>query len=166
MPVATATALLYHSRTLWGFVRARHVVLRACPGTECTTEVCVVFLDTLTPVLELYVQLREKWQRGSDLELGPESLKVLGMGLQLCGLQVWCSLVSTAGWLTLDSLVEVLPVGVCLRGGIVVVVVPWWYLVVVGDQLLWWFACEAVLGILVVGRTSGAMLVLLFLLTF
>ncbi|MQL69487.1 hypothetical protein Taro_001770 [Colocasia esculenta] len=51
----------------------------------CTIEVCVVFLDTLTPVFELYVRLRERWQRGSDL---PKSLKVLGMGLQLCGLQV------------------------------------------------------------------------------
>ncbi|MQM11906.1 hypothetical protein Taro_044822 [Colocasia esculenta] len=30
-------------------------------------------------------------------ELGLESLKVLGMDLQLCGLQVWCWLVSTVG---------------------------------------------------------------------
>ncbi|MQL73973.1 hypothetical protein Taro_006334 [Colocasia esculenta] len=28
-------------------------------------------------------------------ELGPESLKVSGLGLQLCGLQKWCWLVST-----------------------------------------------------------------------
>ncbi|MQM14268.1 hypothetical protein Taro_047197 [Colocasia esculenta] len=50
------------------------VVLGVCPDTMCTFKVCVVFLDTLTPVFEL--------------ELGPESLKVPGMGLQLCGLQV------------------------------------------------------------------------------
>ncbi|MQL69563.1 hypothetical protein Taro_001856 [Colocasia esculenta] len=31
-----------------------------------------------------------------------------------------------------DSLVELLPVGVCPSASIVVVVVPWWYLVVVG----------------------------------
>ncbi|MQM13332.1 hypothetical protein Taro_046256, partial [Colocasia esculenta] len=35
----------------------------------------------------------------SRRELGPESLKVPGMGLQLCGLQVWCWLVSTVLWL-------------------------------------------------------------------
>ncbi|MQM14613.1 hypothetical protein Taro_047547, partial [Colocasia esculenta] len=33
----------------------------------CTVEVCVVFLDTLTPVFELYVQLRERRQLGSGL---------------------------------------------------------------------------------------------------
>ncbi|MQM04133.1 hypothetical protein Taro_036925 [Colocasia esculenta] len=38
-----------------------------------TVEVCVVFLDTLTPVFEL--------------EVGPESLKVTGMGLQCVRLQ-------------------------------------------------------------------------------
>ncbi|MQL85366.1 hypothetical protein Taro_017882 [Colocasia esculenta] len=32
----------------------------------CTVEVCVVFLDTLTPEFELYVQLRERRQWGSD----------------------------------------------------------------------------------------------------
>ncbi|MQL82233.1 hypothetical protein Taro_014706 [Colocasia esculenta] len=50
---------------------------------------------------------RGKMTEGSDLclwvcsrlELGPESLKVSGMGLQLCGLQVWCWLVSTVLWL-------------------------------------------------------------------
>ncbi|MQM00367.1 hypothetical protein Taro_033098 [Colocasia esculenta] len=68
---------------------------------------------------------------------------------------------------TSDSLVEVLPVVVCLGGGTVLVVVPWWYLMVVGVQLLWWFACEACgLGISVVGQTRGVVLVLLFLLTF
>ncbi|MQM11985.1 hypothetical protein Taro_044897, partial [Colocasia esculenta] len=38
------------------------VVLGVCPGTVCTVEVCVVFLDTLTPVFELYVRLRERRQ--------------------------------------------------------------------------------------------------------
>ncbi|MQL73990.1 hypothetical protein Taro_006329 [Colocasia esculenta] len=44
-----------------------------------TVEVCIVFLDTLTPVFELYVWLRERWQ-----VLRPESLEVPGMDLQLC----------------------------------------------------------------------------------
>ncbi|MQL72854.1 hypothetical protein Taro_005196 [Colocasia esculenta] len=61
-------------------------VLRACPGMVCTIEVCVVFLDTLTLVFELYVRLRERRQ-GTTTELGPESLKVSGLDLQLCGLQ-------------------------------------------------------------------------------
>ncbi|MQL68813.1 hypothetical protein Taro_001079 [Colocasia esculenta] len=38
------------------------------------------------------------WWLGYD-ELRPESLKVQGTGLQLCGLQVWCWLVSTILWL-------------------------------------------------------------------
>ncbi|MQL70563.1 hypothetical protein Taro_002867 [Colocasia esculenta] len=58
----------------------------------CTVEVCVVFLDTLTPEFELYVRLRERRQWGSDfpefvllsLVLRPETLEVPGMGLQLC----------------------------------------------------------------------------------
>ncbi|MQL80540.1 hypothetical protein Taro_012985 [Colocasia esculenta] len=58
------------------------VVPGACPGTVCTTEVCVVFLDTLTPVFELYIRLRERRQWGSNLELGLESIKVTGMDLQ------------------------------------------------------------------------------------
>ncbi|MQM20498.1 hypothetical protein Taro_053519 [Colocasia esculenta] len=84
-------------------------------------------------------------------ELGPESLKVSGMDLQLCGLQVWCWLVSTVLWLmvveqqldlssvttrlrggscvVLSGLVEVLPVVVCPGGGTILVVVPMWYLV-------------------------------------
>ncbi|MQL69072.1 hypothetical protein Taro_001369 [Colocasia esculenta] len=51
-------------------------VLAAVCGT---VEVCVVFLDTLTLVLELYVWLRERRQ-----VLRPETLEVPGMGLQLC----------------------------------------------------------------------------------
>ncbi|MQM01573.1 hypothetical protein Taro_034335, partial [Colocasia esculenta] len=48
-------------------LRTKHRVLGVCPGTVCTIKVCVVFLDTLTPEVELYIRLRE---------LGPESLKV------------------------------------------------------------------------------------------
>ncbi|MQM10996.1 hypothetical protein Taro_043897 [Colocasia esculenta] len=74
-------------------------------------------------------------------ELGPESLKVPGMGLQLCGLQSvlvwWCRSVLTRALPLMvacvcDSLVEVLPVVVCPGGGTVLVVVSWWYLVEVG----------------------------------
>ncbi|MQM22505.1 hypothetical protein Taro_055558, partial [Colocasia esculenta] len=90
-----------------------------------TVEVCVIFLDTLTPEFEVYVWLRERQPRattcvelvlrlvtcsvllvrGTDSsrrtgpqlvllpvpqfrELGPESLKVPGMGLQCVRLQV------------------------------------------------------------------------------
>ncbi|MQM13857.1 hypothetical protein Taro_046784, partial [Colocasia esculenta] len=66
-------------------------------------------------------------------ELGPESLKVPGMGLQLCGLQVWC-------WL-----VEVLPVVVCLCGSTILVVDPWWYLMLVGTYTLCGWFCVVVL---------------------
>ncbi|MQL90737.1 hypothetical protein Taro_023319 [Colocasia esculenta] len=45
-----------------GIREVEHRVLRACPGTVCTIKVCVVFLDTLTPEFELYVQLRERRQ--------------------------------------------------------------------------------------------------------
>ncbi|MQL88771.1 hypothetical protein Taro_021334, partial [Colocasia esculenta] len=47
------------------------VVLGVGPGTVCTIEVYVVFLDTLTPVFELYVRLRERRQQGSGLSVGP-----------------------------------------------------------------------------------------------
>ncbi|MQM02828.1 hypothetical protein Taro_035602, partial [Colocasia esculenta] len=55
----------------------------------CTVEVCVVFLDTLTPEFELYVRLRERRQWDNDfpefvLVSLPETLEVPGMGLQLC----------------------------------------------------------------------------------
>ncbi|MQL83153.1 hypothetical protein Taro_015633 [Colocasia esculenta] len=99
----------------------RHWVLRFYPDTVSTVKVCVVFLDTLTPKFEKYIRLRERWQWaatrhargwGTDTnrrtgpqlvlfpvpqfrELGPESLKVSNLGLQLCGLQEWCWLVST-----------------------------------------------------------------------
>ncbi|MQM06133.1 hypothetical protein Taro_038953 [Colocasia esculenta] len=83
-------------------IQARVFVLWACPGT------CVVpsrsvssVLDTLTPVFELYVRLRERRQWDSDLELRPGSLEVSGMGLRLCGPQVWCYLVSIVVWLVL-----------------------------------------------------------------
>ncbi|MQL74900.1 hypothetical protein Taro_007262, partial [Colocasia esculenta] len=53
----------------------------------CTVEVCVVFLDTLTPVFELYVRLRERRQWDSDFPefvLVSLTLEVPGIGLQLC----------------------------------------------------------------------------------
>ncbi|MQM17067.1 hypothetical protein Taro_050033, partial [Colocasia esculenta] len=56
-----------------------------------------------------------------SLELGPESLKVLGMGLQLCGLQVWCWLVSIVLWLVLvEQQLELSSLTARLRGGTVV----------------------------------------------
>ncbi|MQL80542.1 hypothetical protein Taro_012989, partial [Colocasia esculenta] len=64
-------------------------------------------------------------------ELRPESLKVLGMGLQLCGLQVWCWLVSTILWLVLverlldlSSVTARLTGTYTLRGFLVVCYVP------------------------------------------
>ncbi|MQM22722.1 hypothetical protein Taro_055778, partial [Colocasia esculenta] len=56
-----------------------------------TVEVCVVFLDTLTPEFELYVRLREKMTGDSGSCLGgsrPESLKVSGLSLRQCSPQV------------------------------------------------------------------------------
>ncbi|MQL77496.1 hypothetical protein Taro_009907 [Colocasia esculenta] len=50
-------------------------------------------------------------------ELGPESLKVPGMGLQQCGLQEWCWLVSTVCWLVLvERQFDLSSVAVGLRG--------------------------------------------------
>ncbi|MQL93651.1 hypothetical protein Taro_026296, partial [Colocasia esculenta] len=81
-------------------------------------------------------------------ELGPESLKVPGMGLQLCGLQVWCWLVSTVLWLVLvERQLDLSFVTAILRGWLrsyplwcalvvaILVVVPLWYLVVVGVEV-------------------------------
>ncbi|MQM06999.1 hypothetical protein Taro_039837, partial [Colocasia esculenta] len=132
-----------------------HVATTVCG----TIEVCVVFLDTLTPEFELYVWLRERRQRaatcvelvlrlvacsalvvgGTDTsrrtepqlvllpvphfrELGPESLKVPGMGLQ-SGLRV-------RGYETESE--------VCPSVSTVVVVCGYalfWYLVVVGVEV-------------------------------
>ncbi|MQL81433.1 hypothetical protein Taro_013897 [Colocasia esculenta] len=61
-------------------------------------------------------------------ELGPESLKVPCMDLQLCGLQVVACVC--------DLLVDVLPVVVCPGGGTVLVVVSWWYHMEVGTCTL------------------------------
>ncbi|MQL80987.1 hypothetical protein Taro_013439 [Colocasia esculenta] len=114
------------------------LVLGVFPGTVCTIEVCVVFLDTLTPVFEL--------------ELGSESLRVPGMGLQLCGLQVWCWLVSIVLWLVLvERLVEVLPIVVCPSGGMILVVDSWWYLMVVVSRQ---FGPISPVGSLVVNATG------------
>ncbi|MQM17012.1 hypothetical protein Taro_049978 [Colocasia esculenta] len=51
-------------------------------------------------------------------ELGPESLKVPGLGLQLCGLQVWCWLVSTVLWfMVVERQLDLSSVTARLRGG-------------------------------------------------
>ncbi|MQL89780.1 hypothetical protein Taro_022358 [Colocasia esculenta] len=145
------------------------VVLGVCPATMCTVEVCIVFLDTLTPVFELYVRLRERRQ-----ELGPEFLKVPGMGLQCVRLQS-----------RFDPF-EVCP-GV---GTVVTAIVPvprvgnglWWYVVYQSFLVLTWncvswrsygvtFPFNVLypspgLGITVVERTSDVELVLLFPHTF
>ncbi|MQL75945.1 hypothetical protein Taro_008315 [Colocasia esculenta] len=47
---------------LLGFRRDLRLLVNRCG----TVEVCVVFLDTLIPVFELYVRLRERWQWDSD----------------------------------------------------------------------------------------------------
>ncbi|MQL89158.1 hypothetical protein Taro_021732 [Colocasia esculenta] len=55
-------------------------------------------------------------------ELGPESLKVPGMDQQLCGLQVWCWLVSTVLWLVfVERQLDLSSVTARLRGGSCVV---------------------------------------------
>ncbi|MQM04129.1 hypothetical protein Taro_036921 [Colocasia esculenta] len=74
-----------------------------------TVEVCVVFLDTLTPLLELYVRLWERQQWDSDfpefvlLSLGAPARDSRGArhGPAAVCLQVWCWLVSTVVWLYL-----------------------------------------------------------------
>ncbi|MQM17074.1 hypothetical protein Taro_050042 [Colocasia esculenta] len=48
------------------------LVLGVFLGTVFTVEVYVVFLDTLTPVFELYVRLRERRQRAATLVCGCE----------------------------------------------------------------------------------------------
>ncbi|MQM03411.1 hypothetical protein Taro_036191 [Colocasia esculenta] len=60
-------------------------------------------------------------------ELGPESLKVPGLDLQLCGLQVWCWLVSTVLWFMVVELqLDLSSVTARLRGGSCVVRVGYW----------------------------------------
>ncbi|MQL83857.1 hypothetical protein Taro_016368 [Colocasia esculenta] len=61
------------------------VVLGVCPGTVCTVEVCVVFLDTLTPVARAGVPKGDR--------LGPAA--VWSAGVVLVGLH--CSLVCGCG---------------------------------------------------------------------
>ncbi|MQL85670.1 hypothetical protein Taro_018203 [Colocasia esculenta] len=59
---------LFRNASLVGYLRffvsqARVlVVLGVGPDIVCTVEVCVVFLDTLTHLFELYVRLRERRQ--------------------------------------------------------------------------------------------------------
>ncbi|MQM15092.1 hypothetical protein Taro_048029 [Colocasia esculenta] len=100
-------------------------MLAHCTGASCATSspdsgvtqprkgkdeiyLCVVYRFSSIPTAgndiylrdsQLYVRLRERQQRDNDLELGLESLKVSSMDLRLCGLQVWCWLVSTVSWL-------------------------------------------------------------------
>ncbi|MQM05692.1 hypothetical protein Taro_038507 [Colocasia esculenta] len=82
-------------------------------------------LDTLTPVFELYARLRERRQREVTCacrELRPKSLEVPGMNLQLCGLQVWCWLISTVLWLVLvERKLDLSSVTARLRGSSCVV---------------------------------------------
>ncbi|MQM03960.1 hypothetical protein Taro_036749 [Colocasia esculenta] len=138
-------------------------------------------------------------------ELGLESLKVPGLDLQQCGLQVWCWLVSTVGWFTLCVCGAV--ARLCVRGyetegwflccvvwvgywrhepvvcshvvasflsdscfatGCGLCVVTRWlgFYPLSPATLCGWVAGEACsLGVTVIGRTSGAVLVLLSLLS-
>ncbi|MQL91280.1 hypothetical protein Taro_023896 [Colocasia esculenta] len=163
-------ALLAQGELLWGFSKQFEVleVRGACSHrkdvawsggnangslvfaffAKCgTVEVCVVFLDTFTPMFEFYMY----WAPASPVlvphfrELGPESLKVPGMGLQsVAGLRV-------RGYETerLFSCCVVRsrfdPFEVCPGVGIVVTAVvacelvylrfPSWYLVVIGELM-------------------------------
>ncbi|MQL85122.1 hypothetical protein Taro_017646, partial [Colocasia esculenta] len=63
----------------------------------CTVEVCVVFLDTLTPVFELYVRLREIRQWDSDfpefvLVLLHEMVWLLVLPVRPVGVEEYCGL--------------------------------------------------------------------------
>ncbi|MQM22197.1 hypothetical protein Taro_055246, partial [Colocasia esculenta] len=60
--------------------------------------------------------------RGVSRELRPESLKVPGLDLQLCGLQVWCWLGSTVLWfVTVKQQLDLSSMTARLRGGSCVV---------------------------------------------
>ncbi|MQM16004.1 hypothetical protein Taro_048957, partial [Colocasia esculenta] len=93
-----------------------------------TIEVCVVFLDTLTPEFDLYVRLRERRQRAAT-----------GVELVLCF--VACSMIVVGGARHGPAVCVRLQVvvvfdglhsyGVCLGGGTIEIVVLWGYLVVV-----------------------------------
>ncbi|MQL89553.1 hypothetical protein Taro_022135, partial [Colocasia esculenta] len=52
-------------------------------------------------------------------ELGSESLKVPGMGLQLCGLQVWCSLPPQSLFVEVERQLDLSSVAARLRGVLV-----------------------------------------------
>ncbi|MQM05681.1 hypothetical protein Taro_038495, partial [Colocasia esculenta] len=103
----------------------------------------------LAPVaLEEHVVQVTYWSPASPVfpvphfrELRPESLKVPGMGLQLCGLQVWYWLVSTILWLycvVVERQLDLLSVTARLRGF-------WlWYLVEVGLAI--YVACGGVVA--------------------
>ncbi|MQL96682.1 hypothetical protein Taro_029360 [Colocasia esculenta] len=65
----------------------------------CTVEVCVVFLDTLTPEFELYVRLRERRQWDSDFPEFFVSFVTRGRGLTSSR----CALVLAQLWLSYGS---------------------------------------------------------------
>ncbi|MQM17560.1 hypothetical protein Taro_050532 [Colocasia esculenta] len=85
-------------------------------GTITWPEFLTVFSDIFCPVQIQQAKREQFWtlQQGNlsvleyqmrfvalSRELGPESLKVPGMGLRQCGPQEWCWLVSTVSWLVL-----------------------------------------------------------------
>ncbi|MQL82100.1 hypothetical protein Taro_014566 [Colocasia esculenta] len=117
---------------------------RACPDPVSTVKVCVVFLDTLTPEFELYIQMRDRWQGvatrvcgsavacsvlmvgGWTLGSRPESLKVSGLGLQQCSLQVWSWFVSIIlDLVEVERQLDLSSVAVRLRGRLVLFVRLW-----------------------------------------
>ncbi|MQM02288.1 hypothetical protein Taro_035052 [Colocasia esculenta] len=87
-------------------------------------------------------------------ELGPASLKVSGMDLQLCGLQVWCWLVSTVLWLycvVVERQLDLSSVTARLRGWLRFY--PLWCALVVAQYWLWircstsWVLAKGHLGV-------------------
>ncbi|MQM14391.1 hypothetical protein Taro_047322 [Colocasia esculenta] len=60
---------------------------------SCTVQLKGRLLGDSLVILGVLLSVRRGF--GARRELGPESLKVPGLGLQLCGLQEWCWLVST-----------------------------------------------------------------------
>ncbi|MQL90034.1 hypothetical protein Taro_022621 [Colocasia esculenta] len=121
------------------------LVLGVCPDTMCTIEVCVVFLDTLTPVFELYVRLRGDQARvPKGARHGPAAVWSPGVVLVSLHYCLACACGVAVGPFVRDCkterLVEVLSVVVCPGGDTILVVVRLWYLVVVGvevDLFLW-----------------------------
>ncbi|MQM08267.1 hypothetical protein Taro_041118 [Colocasia esculenta] len=87
----------------------------ACCARGLSQYSCCTIESTLVPSLSCFLVPHFR-------EVRPESLKVLGMGLQLCGLQVWCWLVSTVLWLVLvERQLDLSSVTARLRGSSCVV---------------------------------------------